>query len=132
MPITFNVRSQKSERLGRFHSANFIAQRTSISEAIGDSPFYCLYGRESRLALDTKFLPPAADDLLTSVFDHRKRTFEKVKLAQNLARENVQRLQQKKKEYYDRNASQPLFEIGQRVWVYTLKTKKDLLKKVVG
>ena len=33
------------------------------------------------------------------------------------------------KEYYDRNASQPLFEIGQRVWVYTPKTKKGLSKK---
>ena len=35
------------------------------------------------------------------------------------------------KEYYDRNASQPLFEIGQRVWVYTPKTKKGLSKKLL-
>ena len=49
------------------------AHRTSISEAIGDSPFYCLYGREPRLPVDVKFLPPAADDLSTSVLDHRKR-----------------------------------------------------------
>ena len=93
------------------------AHRTSISEAIGDSPFYCLYGREPRFPVDVKFLPPAADDLSTSVLDHRKRIVEKVELAQNLARENIQRSQQKMKEYYDRNASQPLFEIGQRVWV---------------
>ena len=107
------------------------AHRTSISEAIGDSPFYCLYGREPRLPLDVKFLPPAADDLSTSVLDHRKRIVEKVELAQNLARENIQRSQQKMKEYYDRNASQPLFEIGQRVWVYTPKTKKGLSKKLL-
>ncbi|XP_044164848.1 uncharacterized protein LOC122948816 [Acropora millepora] len=107
------------------------AHRTSISEAIGDSPFYCLYGREPRLPVDVKFLPPAADDLSTSVLDHRKRVVEKVELAQNLARENIQRSQQKMKEYYDRNASQPLFEIGQRVWVYTPKTKKGLSKKLL-
>ena len=41
------------------------AHRTSISEAIGDSPFSCLYGREPRLPVDVKFLPPAADDLST-------------------------------------------------------------------
>ena len=68
-------------------------------------------------------MKPAADDLLTSVLDHRKRVVKKVKLGQNLAPENVQRSQQKMKEYYDRNASQPLFEIGQSVWVYTPKTK---------
>ena len=35
------------------------------------------------------------------------------------------------KEYYDHNASQPLFEIGQRVWVYTRTTKKGLSKKIL-
>ena len=35
------------------------------------------------------------------------------------------------KEYYDRNASQPLFEIGQRVWIYTQKTKKGISKKLL-
>ena len=53
------------------------AHRTSISEAIGDSPFY---GREPRLPVDFKFLPPAADDLLTSVLDHRKRVVKKAKI----------------------------------------------------
>ena len=57
------------------------AHRTSISEAIGDSPFYCLHGRGPRLPVDVKFLPPAADDLSTSVLDHRKRIIEKVELA---------------------------------------------------
>ena len=102
-----------------------------FSEAIGDSPLYCLYGREPRLPVDVKSLPPASDDLSTSVLDHRKRVVEKVELAQNLARENIQLSHQKMKEYYDRNASQPLFEIGQRVWVYTPKTKKGLSKKLL-
>ena len=105
------------------------AHQSSISEAIGDSPFYCLYGREPCLSVKVKFFPPAADDLSTSVLDHRKRIVDKVEMAQNLARESIQRSQQKIKEYYDRNASQPLFEIGQRVWVYTPKRKKGLLKK---
>ena len=106
------------------------AHRTSISEAIGDSPFYCLYGRKPRLSVDVKFLPPAANNLSTSVLDHPKCIVEKVELAQNLARENIQHSQQKMKEYYDHNASQPLLEVGQRVWVYTPKTK-GLSKKLL-
>ena len=88
-----------------------------------------MYGREPRLSVEVNFFPPAANDLSTSVLDHRKRFVDKVEMAQNLARESIQRSQQKMKEYYDRNASQPLFEIGQRVWVYTPKKKKGLLKK---
>ena len=83
------------------------AHRTTISKAIDDSPFYCLCGREPRLPVDVKFLPPPPDDLLTSVLDHRKRAVEKLELAQNLARDNIQRSQQKINEYYDRNGSHP-------------------------
>ena len=90
------------------------AHRTSIFDAIGDSPFYVLYGRERRLPIDVKLLPLGADDATSSVFKHRKRVVEKVELAQNVARENLQRSQQKMKEYYDRNAKQPVFEVGQR------------------
>ena len=61
------------------------AHRTSVLDAIGDSPFY---EREPRLPIDVKYLPPAADDLSTSVLDYRKRVVEKVELAQKLAREN--------------------------------------------
>ena len=99
-----------------------------------DSPFYVLYGREPRLPIarpiDVKYLPPAADDLSTSVLDYRKRTVENVELAQNLARENIQRPQQKMKDYYDQKTKQPVFEVGQRFWVYTPRTRKGLFKKL--
>lgn len=107
------------------------AHWTSVCEAIGDSPFYVLYGREPRLPLDVKLLPEVADDATTSVIEHGKRIVEKVELAQNIARENLQRAQQKMKDYYDQNFKMPTFEVGQRVWVYTPKTKKGLSKKLL-
>ena len=98
---------------------------------LGDSPFCVLYGREPRLPIGVKYLPPAADDLSISVLDYRKRVVEKVELAQNLARENLQRAQQKMKDYYDQKTKEPVFEVGQRVWVYTPRTRKGLSKKLM-
>ena len=95
------------------------AHRTSVLEAIGDSPFYVLYGREPRLPVDVKYLRLNSHNMSSSVLEHRKRVVEKVEMAQNLARENLQRSQQKMKDYYDRNVREPVFEVGQRVWVYT-------------
>ena len=80
---------------------------------------------------DVKYLPPVAGDLGTSVLDYRKRVVEKVELAQNLATENLQRAQQEMKDYYDQKAKEPVFEVGQRVWVYTSRTRKGLSKKLM-
>ena len=107
------------------------AYRTSVLEVIGDPPFYVLYGREPCLPVDVKYLPPVADDVTTSVFEHRKRIVERLELAQNLARENLQRAQQKMKDYYDQGAKEPIFVVGQRVWVYTPRTKKGLSRKLL-
>ena len=98
------------------------AHRTSVCDAIGDSPFYVLYGRELRLPIDVKLLPKESEDLTRSVLEHRKRIVEKVELVQNIAKENIQRSQQKMKDYYDQKSKTPNFQIGQRVWVYTPKT----------
>ena len=76
---------------------------------------FAIFGREPRLPKYVKYLPPVADDLGTSVLDYRKRVFEKVALAQNLVRENLQRAQQKMKDYYDQKIKEPVFEVGQRV-----------------
>ena len=106
------------------------AHRTSVLDTTGDAPFYVLYEREPRLPIDVKYLPSVADDLSTSVFDYRKRFVEKVELAQNLAGENL-RAQQKVKDYYDQKTKKPVFETGQRVWVYTPRTRKELSKKLM-
>ena len=60
-------------------------------------------------------MPPAADELSTSVLDYRKCVVQRLELAQNLARENLQRAQQKMKDYYDQKTKEPVFEVGQRV-----------------
>ena len=67
---------------------------------------------------------PTDEDLTTSVLEYRKRIVENAELAQNLARENTQRAQQRIKDNYDRNARDPEFEVGQKVWVYTVELKK--------
>ena len=37
----------------------------------------------------------------------------------------------KKKDYYDQKTKEPVFEVGQRVWVYTPRTRKGFSKKLM-
>ena len=78
------------------------AYRVSISESTGDSPFFLLFGRSPRLPSDTSLIAPT--DLSSSIAEHQKRIVQQIERAQNLARENNQRAQQKMKAYYDKTA----------------------------
>ena len=97
--------SKNQKHRDKFIPFILFARRTSVLDAIGDSPCYVLYEREPRLPIEVKYLPPVADDLSTLVLDYRNRIVEKVELAQNLVRENLQRAQQK-------------------MWIITLKIQK--------
>ena len=52
------------------------AHRTSVLEAIGDSYFYVLYGREPCLPIDVKYLLLNSNNMSSSVLEHRKRVVE--------------------------------------------------------
>ena len=51
-----------------------------------------------------------------------------LKLAQNLARENMQRAQQRMKDYYDRNAKDPDLKLVRKFGFVPLGLKKGFLR----
>ena len=112
-----------------FIPAALTAFRTSPNETTGESPFYLLYGREPLLPMDVSLLPPA--DPASSIAEHRRKIVKQIELAQQIAKENIMRAQQKMKAYYDKRAAEPDFIEGQKVWVFTPKTKKGLSKKLL-
>ena len=84
-PITFFVRGQKLERLGSFHPANFVCASNFNFRSHWRFPFLLFLWSRATPAINAKFLPPAADDLSSSVFDHRKSIVEMVELAHNFS-----------------------------------------------
>ena len=105
------------------------AYRVSQSAATQETPFYLLYGRECRLPVDVNLLKPS--EVSSSIEEHRRRIVDNVERTQNIARENIQKAQQKMKAQYDKFAKHRKFIVGQKVWVYTPKSKKGLSKKLL-
>ena len=90
-----------------FIPAALLAFRTSPSETTGESPFYLLYEREPLLPMDVSLLPPT--NPASSIAEHHCRIVKQIELAQQIAKENIMRTQQKMKAYYDRRAAE-------RIW----------------
>eukprot|EP00795_Rhopilema_esculentum_P013630 gene13630-biopygen3615 len=106
------------------------AYRVSPHASTGESPFYLLYGREPRLPVDAALLSPSAH-LSSSVAEHRARILTNLENAQRIVSSKTQLAQQKMKEYYDRSSKPVLYDIGDKVWVFTPKNKKGLSKKLL-
>ena len=76
-------------------------------------------------------LPPQTERLSTSISEHRERIVAQLEEAQRLTKQNTERTQQQMKERYDLKAVPNSNKIGQRIWVYTPKTREGLSKKLL-
>jgi len=83
-----------------------------------------LYGRNPRFPCDVSLLKPT--DVSASIRDHRACIIQHIEEVQRLAKINIQRAQQRMKDYYERYATSTSYAV-----VYTPKTKRGLSRKLV-
>ena len=110
------------------HSALF-AYRTTVHNTTKYSPYYMLHGREPRLLPDLSLYQPPIMSRDTE--EHFQHTVKSVKLAHQLAKENIEKQQLRMKLQFDKKSSVRSFNVGDKVLVYTPKTKKGLSKKLL-
>ena len=70
-----------------------------------------------------------SDNLSASVSEHRARIVQNLEEAQRLIQSNTQLAQQRMKQQYDKTFGPVPFDVGNKVWVYTPKSRKGLSKK---
>ena len=114
----------------RYLPSVLFAYRTSINASRKESPYYLMFGREATLPTDLNFNP--GKKLSPKIEDHRVRIVEQVRLAQQLAKENLQKAQRKDKHYYDQKASKSNIKVGDEVWLHNKARKKGLSPKLMA
>ena len=83
-----------------------------------------LYCRNPWPPRDVGLLKPT--DVSASIRDHRARIIQHIEEVQRLAKINIQRAQQRMKDYYERDATSTWYAV-----VYTPKTKRGLSRKLL-
>ena len=109
-------------------NAILFAFRTSPNDAIGESPFFMMYGRDPVFPQDCSLSPPR--EMSASVAEHRERVVEHIEIARRISAQNIQRAQQRMKDLHDRYAEPTQFQLGDRVWVFCPKNPKGVSKKL--
>jgi len=93
------------------------------------SPFYLMYGREPRNALQT-VLPQSPQVSGGEGHDFLKNLIERLLFAKEIAKSNLQTSASKMKFFYDLKKFIPEYKVGDRVWIYFPQVKVGQVKKL--
>ena len=92
------------------------AYRTSLQESTKESPFFLLYGRDSRLPTEEVLMVPSTREVV-QLADYTSELAVGLAEAWELARVHVRKAQRRQKAQHDRRATDPPFRVGDRVFV---------------
>ena len=92
------------------------AYRSMVQESTNESPFFLVYGRDPRLPTST-LLEQSPAMYPVDVEDYRTELLTTLKKAHELAKESICKAQEKQHRYYDRESTNPTFQVGDRVMV---------------
>ena len=92
---------------------------TPATQSTGYSPYYLMFGREMRMPVDAMLIPK--DTMARDHKDHLNHVIESLRIARQIATENIQRHQQKYKQQHDKKAEMPKFRMLDKVLMFIPK-----------
>ena len=108
----------KQDEWDKYLQTIMLAYRSTVSTySTKFTPFEVLFGRQMRLPLDN-CLRLAQTELNPDKDKYMATYLEKVKIVQELAKENILVSQQYNKQQFDKKAKLPEFQVGEKVWLY--------------
>ena len=104
------------------------AYRNAPHASTGETPFYLMYLRHSRMPEDVKWVPPQSQYM--DVIDYKTLMMERLKTAWDKANLKMKYNQETMKENYDRKTREHKFEVGDDVLIHQPFTTKGLSPKL--
>ena len=100
---------------------------TPCTQSTQYSPYFLLFGREMNLPFDLNWIPK--ENLGKTPQAHLQKILGNLENAREIARENMEKAQEKYKKYYDVRVKEPKFEPGDKVWLFNPKVPVGLSNK---
>ncbi|CAC5417671.1 unnamed protein product [Mytilus coruscus] len=98
------------------------------TESTGFSPYHMIFGKEMNIPFDISMLPK--DNMSKSAKEHLHQLIDHLKIVKEVCKQNLQKSQEKSKQYYDKRSKEPDFRTGDRVLLQCMKVPKGLSRKL--
>ena len=106
------------------------AYRSSPQISTGESPFYLLYGRDSKLPIEAVLCPPPSFALQVDADDYVTEITKRMSQAWSLAGDAIIKAQVQQKQHHDTHARSAMFVEGERVVVLMPAAKSGTAYKL--
>ena len=118
----------KQEQWDDFIAPVLFSYRATVTVSTNISPYRVLFGREMKTAIDSALL--AEWEGTANVERYTGELIPKLKLTEEITRQNLQERNEKAKLYYDRNTTDSSFSLGEKVLLYDSTTKSNECRKL--
>ena len=97
------------------------AYNAAVHDSTGFSPYYLMFGRHPRLAMDAFLGLTSNSEVAKSKQDYSDKLKDRLKFAYKKAREQAKKAGEKYKQYYDRKVRHAILETGDRVLIRNVR-----------
>ena len=98
-----------------------MSYRSTVTMAIGTSPYHALYGREMVTGIDTNLLQDFSKS--PNMQSYMTHLVPRLKLTHDIVQQNLRDGQIKSKQRYDENSEEPKMQVGEKVLMHDPTTK---------
>ena len=98
-----------------------MSYRSTVSMAIGTSPYHALYGREMVTGIDANLLLDFSKS--PNMQSYMTHLVPRLKLTHDIIQQNLRDGQVKSKQHYDQSSEEPEMQVGEKVMMYDPATK---------
>ena len=98
---------------------------TPAANSTGFSPYFLCFAKDAVLPFDNVFNPTV--DVSPNFRETLKYFAESVKMASEIASENLVRHHEESKKFYDIKTKDPQYKVGQYVWLFDPTTPKKII-----
>ena len=106
-----------------------MAYRSTPARSTQFSPYFLCFAKEMTTPIETQ-INPDLTEVAPNYRDTLKSYIDNVRVARQIAHENILRNQQHMKQYYDRNSSPPKYKLGDIVWLHDPTTPVGFSRKL--